>query len=439
MAWIPAFEESEEERQDFGIKGSALQKELQEIRGLSFKKNVTLSSVPRGQLETVLGRLIDRDYPPAKLNALNKSLVEFGFIDKNVNIRQVFIDFYAGEAAGFYDIETSTLFIISDRAAGSVNEEDSAVKEANRVLIENFGISLEDFAIFHELEHALIDQNFPMKSFMDRPSMSMDRKLATLAVLEGDAYLTSLIFLYRPMGMESEVIMKDLAVPEVISRRYIPATQDENVLSPQYFVSTLLFPVIQGVDFMRAIYREKGWDGMNSVLSSPPVSTEQILHPKKYRSAQDDPKETSLRSILSKVGNKWSEIARDTLGEFRIYLLIDRILGKEDTALLASEGWGGDTYQLFESERGEKILSLATVWDSEKDAHEFWDAYSRSLQADSYVLSKEIRENGAIARYLTRNDAQIFLKIEGRSVESIKAPPTALMQILGESENPKKE
>ncbi len=430
--------DGEEEEMDSGGKGSTLQKEVQEIRGLSFKKGVTFSMISRIEVEDLLERMIDKEYPPGKLDALSKSLIEFGFIEKHVDVRQVLVDFYAFEAAGFYDIKTSTLFIISDKSAGTENEENVAAREANSILIENLGISLEDVAIFHELEHALIDQNFPIKAFIDGSSGNTDRALAIMAVLEGDAYLTSLIFLYRPLGMASEVSTKDLAAPGVIGGKITQSVQEGSDRYPPYFLSTLLFPSAQGVDFVRAVYREKGWNGVNSVLSSPPASTEQILHPRKYRSERDDPREAKPRSILSEVGHHWKEIARDTLGEFRIYLLIDRILGKDDTALLASEGWGGDTYQLFESDKGERILALSTVWDSQQDAREFWDAYSRALRSDSYVLSKEIKESEMICQYLLGEGVEIFLKIEGLSVEMIKAPPTALRQILKEGEHPPK-
>jgi hypothetical protein len=44
-------------------------------------------------------------------------------------------------------------------------------------------------------------------------------------------------------------------------------------------------------------------------------------------------------------------------------------------ATRAAEGWGGDRYVLLENDSGGRVLHWKTVWDTERDAQEFRDAY----------------------------------------------------------------
>src|SRR5262249_38688497 len=45
----------------------------------------------------------------------------------------------------------------------------------------------------------------------------------------------------------------------------------------------------------------------------------------------------------------------------------------------ASEGWGGDRYQVVRRKDGRMIALVATVWDTPADATEFAAAYAQSL------------------------------------------------------------
>ena len=66
----------------------------------------------------------------------------------------------------------------------------------------------------------------------------------------------------------------------------------------------------------------------------------------------------------------------DVEGEWGYYLILDQILASPDVSKKASAGWGGDRYALFTGPKPSDVLvAQKTVWDTEQDAREFFDAY----------------------------------------------------------------
>ena len=430
--------DAKDEQARINDKVARLKKELEGVRDLTFKKSVNLAVKQREEIRSLIEGMISREYPSGKLGILKKSLVELGFISGDVDLRRIFIDFYSSETAGFYDLLGSTLCIAADSLPEEVAQESPGEGDANEILRENLGISLGDLAIFHELQHALADQNFNFKSLVGNAVADFDRELSIMSVFEGDAYLSNLILIFSPLGIEAEVVRSEFAGTELLDEGKRAFREDLTGKYPSYFIATFLFPYHEGLDFVKEIYKTAKWEGVNSLYIAPPLSTEQILHPKKYMKEKDIPKEVQLRNILPALGKNWKVILKDTLGEFRMYLLIDQMLGKNDTALLASEGWGGDAYALYEDDRGEVVLSLSTVWDSEKDAQEFWEAFTRSLLAASYKVIQKTDKKAKNIESFIKDNREVMLKLEANSVEVLKASPEIIRKILATGQNASK-
>jgi hypothetical protein len=90
-------------------------------------------------------------------------------------------------------------------------------------------------------------------------------------------------------------------------------------------------------------------------------------------------------------------------GEWSYYLILDQFLNSPAESKRAAAGWGGDRYALYEEPKsGQLFLAQLSVWDTENDAREFFDAY---------VKRTELRYPGA-----TRLDSSAS-KLETRNTE----------------------
>jgi hypothetical protein len=142
---------------------------------------------------------------------------------------------------------------------------------------------------------------------------------------------------------------------------------------PPIVEESMLFPYEYGLDFVMALIREGGWEAVNEAYSDPPVSTEQIMHPRKYFRQRDEPVEMALPDMAAALGPGWTETDSGVFGEFDLRLFLQQFLDEEE-ADRSAEGWGGDCYSFLEDEGGGNVFVLSTYWDDADEAREFYDS-----------------------------------------------------------------
>ena len=103
------------------------------------------------------------------------------------------------------------------------------------------------------------------------------------------------------------------------------------------------------------------------------------MHPDKYLAGEAG-QVPEVGSLPGALGEGWEELSRDVLGELFIRVYLERELGSEE-ALMAAEGWEGDTAVfLFNEEEGQELFVLRIHWDSESNADEFISAYDTFME-----------------------------------------------------------
>jgi len=211
------------------------------------------------------------------------------------------------------------------------------------------------------LRQAYLDED-PARQ-MESCLADVDGCLARRALLAGDAALLAEQW-SRTFGASSPALSGgSVCIP------LQPATE----AGSQGLVPSLTFPEVYGVEFARTLFLKAGWAGVDQAYASPPISTEQILHPERY--PKDTPRPPIFPDPASALGADWTTDDMGTLGEWRTRLVLNAYLDPEQ-ALLAAEGWDGDQYALLTNNSlGSRALALHTRWDTVRDAHEFSGAF----------------------------------------------------------------
>jgi hypothetical protein len=181
--------------------------------------------------------------------------------------------------------------------------------------------------------------------------------------MEGQATLASLIALVPHQEYDS--------IPEFWRRfrREVRAQQARMPVfssAPLIIQEDLIFPYLAGADFV-------SWFGRtyrDTVPFGPrlPQSTEQILHPDRYRE-QDPP--VSLRFTGGA-----EAIYEDGLGEFETRVLLTAMSGSESVGVAGAAGWAGDRYAVFPAGT-DHALVWWSVWDTEKAGQRFTQLLQR--------------------------------------------------------------
>jgi hypothetical protein len=139
--------------------------------------------------------------------------------------------------------------------------------------------------------------------------------------------------------------------------------------APPIIAESMTFPYLRGMVFCARLTNEGGWKAVDEAYRDPPVSTEQIIHPEKFRDKVDLPMIVDLGEL--KPGAPWKELGRNVLGELQTSIMLGR------QGARAAAGWDGDRYAVFETPEKRLGLVWVSTWDSPDDAREFAHAYVR--------------------------------------------------------------
>jgi len=318
---------------------------VREIRGLESLRDVQMVTFTRYRLEEYLGEWYQHEERLAEMETAEKLYQALGLIDEDYDLVGNQIEVLREYIAGLYDSEREEIYLVLDRYTSDLWLEVT-------------------FA--HEFTHALQDQHFDLDSLGER-SLTTDSRLALQALIEGDASLVMVEYAFKHL-FEMSLDRSDLleAIQQVEQGEYGDA--------PTVVRETAWFPYEQGMVFAAALVERGGWAELNEAFRNPPQTTEQVMHPDKYLAGEGGhPPE--IGDLLGVLGSGWEELSRDVLGELFIRVYLESELGSEE-ALMAGEGWEGDTAVLMlNEEQGRHAFVLRIDWDGERDAAEFLSFY----------------------------------------------------------------
>ncbi len=304
-------------------------------------------SVSRRQLRARYDDVLESEEWQAALSSLSIAWAALDFIPPNTDLTPILRDIYAEQVYDYYDPETGAIYVLHD--------VDTSAPLGRTVYA-------------HAYDHALQDRHFGLVGLGLSVTESFnydDRLLAVNGLVEGDAAL-----------LQGQYVVTYLSYPEQVQVEQDLRRLGSSALhsAPRVVSELFQFPQTAGANFAEALYNSGGWDAVNAAYASPPVSTEQILHPQRYL-AGDQPVSILLPSLAHILGDDWRLAYDGTAGEFLLRLYLGNRLGAEEAAV-AAEGWGGDRYAVYRNDvAGQSVMLLHVAWDTVADAGEFRDAY----------------------------------------------------------------
>ena len=343
--------------------------------------------------------LVLAEWDAAAVAATTRAAAAFGLMPEDTDLLAVNLALLGEQVGGFYDPESDRIVVIQDAEFGA----------------------LGTYIFSHEVTHALQGEYLGLGDVMHSAAdTSGDAQLAQIALYEGDATLASALFigskplLALQLGAESMTA----AIPtEALDQ------------APPIIALGLIFPYLSGLPFVQALQAEGGWAAVDVAYATPPVSTEQILHPEKYL-AGEQPVPVTLPEAAATLGAGWEEIDSDTLGEFQVGVLLANLAPGEGMDMMtgaialpapatrAAAGWAGDTYGFWVNGDAQALV-WQTAWDTEQDASEFIVALRHY---DEARFGAELTVTGERELTLELPDQVIRIAQQGTSVSYVQAP-----------------
>ena len=288
--------------------------------------------------------------------------------------------------------------------------------ERQYVVLESEELTLaHERTYVNEYVNHLQAVNFDIRAKYDATEGNDDARMALRAILEGDSAIGEYLYAtehFTPEEQQDSILQPNEAFREALN------------MAPYIAIRTFVFPFAEGFDFAVQL---GGWGAINQALETPPVSTEQVLHIEKY-TAGEMPIGIEMPDLTWVLGDEWQHVRTGVLGELFITAWLETDFSPQ-AASIAATGWGGDAYSLFEGPDGQGVLVLATVWDSEQDAEEFF----ATVQQHTVARSGVGWEDSAIATEsgsATLPDRTVYAERKGARSLFIIAPSAELVENL---------
>jgi hypothetical protein len=322
-----------EPSQDLLAAFGKIEEQVQQLRGLPAAEIGPPQILTRAELTQVLPALLE----PALDNATLRAL---GLLTADQDIVALTEQLYLAQVAGYYDFDAKRMVVVSD----------AGMTPAARITYA------------HEYTHALQDAAFDSSAAQEAVAGQRDRELALLALEEGDATASMVLWAIGHLSAEELAGVARTPVPDMSG---IPA----------WMVRLLEFPYLSGAEFVGQLYGSGGWDAVNAAYADLPTSTEQVLHSAAYA---DHEAAVPLEPIdlWSAVGADWDHASDTSLGEEWIAIWLEGIGVTRTTADRAAAGWGGDRLTVATDADGGWTLGWRLAWDTPADATEFESAYT---------------------------------------------------------------
>ncbi len=267
----------------------------------------------KAALPAALDAKLRRDLPVAP-EVFISALVRLGFASgQPETIYARLLEFYAGQVLGFYEPHGDELVLID------IGHQDPG----------------DELVWAHELEHAAQQQRFKLASRLLAMRDNSDQQRASSAIAEGEALLV--MFLLERGGGASELdVLANAEKIVELTDGSLPVPEG----LPEYFVRELEFPYTTGFTAVLRAFRSGGWDAVDALLTNPPATTTELLHPGRVvtRTPISD-------RDLPGVPAGYEEVLTDTLGEWALGFWLSRLCPAEEAEALAA-AWDGDRMRL---------------------------------------------------------------------------------------------
>jgi hypothetical protein len=398
--------------------------------GLPILHSVKRQLVTRDEVEHYLTQQLRNDRDAKRLQRSELVLKKFGLLDPDFDLKPFLIRLLREQIAGYYDDKTKT-----------VNLLDWIPPDEQKPVLA------------HELTHALQDQRVHLEKWDQQSDLSIaknakedNQHIATDeddtvrdAIIEGQAMGTFINYTLAPTG-------KNLLTAPGLADRMNQAMSDNSdspTLSsaPLVLQKSLLFPYVDGLNFVRAMLAAKGKQAaFAGVLDHPPSSTYEIMTPQVYLNHGPVPL-LHMPDIHPLIDAQYRPYDVGVMGEFDVQVMAELFGGAGMSAAL-TPAWRGGIYYTAQSktattpaaQASPKSLALLYLsrWSTPEAAQAFATVYAGEVPRKyEHAVAQPPDTNDSVpSQVWNATDGPVLIAVSGRTVFISESFPMDLARKL---------
>jgi hypothetical protein len=382
-------------RNDYINLKNSLVSEIENFRGKSFKRNITIYVCSSKEYS----KLITENTTSADAkDKQNKILICEGLLQKGQDYFESHSTTLSNETAGFYKDGSDSIFVV--------------VKDATRRM------SLEDQSvIFHEMIHALQDQYYPLKSLL--ASDYSDQYFAKNYAIEGEAELMSMNYffkIYSGSYQDQTTVMNyfsdaELEVNGMLDSMHL-AGNPLYVSQPMYWMY-----YSYGPKFINAIV-DKNWSLIDTkIFSSMPFKTSEILHPSKFTNKQE--LLLDFNRLNDSIDSTFVIYDSDEFGEVLLCTMLRE--WDNNSYKVIADGLDADNATVFRDTQDDSLRFIwYTLWENEAKSTEFFNNYLPLVQKKWGVTLPNAQIDSSGRTFVNDQKNRIYIEQDSTHVFTIE-------------------
>ncbi len=374
---------------------AAMLHEVEEIMGLRAKRPISPEIITRSEISQLVERRLGEGSSPEEIGQEELFLHLFGFVDDSFDLAEQVVEVLTEQATALYDYKTKKLYLATWTSA-----------------------DMREYALVHELAHAIADQHFNLDRYM-RNGKTADSDLARSAVIEGQASWVMTEWVMRKGG-RSLAQNTVAAIAAASSSRHEVDKYPVYSSAPLYLRETMLFPYAEGLLFQQAAVERYGRAAFTRVFKKPPETTQQILEPETYfdeaRLLKPDLPPVKLPGF--------ERTSRGDIGQLDHRILVQQYLGSA-AAEHGAEGWRGSRFEIWQDKpREAAVLRYASQWASAEHARNFFERYTHIVERKWKRF--EVHRSGPSVMEGVGDNGRYTIRLQGAVVTSVEGVPESV-------------
>ncbi|MGB8478157.1 MAG: hypothetical protein WCE63_04855 [Acidobacteriaceae bacterium] len=423
----------EQARQLFSSVDAILQFDSK-VTGLPVLQSVKRRLVTRDEVEKYLMHQLENDRDAKRLQSSELVLKKFGLLDRDFQLKPFLIQLLREQIAGYYDDKTKTVNLL----------DWIPPDEQKPVLAHELTHALQDQHIHLEKWDRDDDQPIPKNVQQDNEHIATDEEDTVRdAVVEGQAMAVFVDYVLAPSGKTI------LTAPQLADKmnQAMGDTSDSPTLAnaPLLLQRSLVFPYIEGLNFVRAVWTAKGRQAaFAGMLDHPPSSTYEIINPTAYLTHAQVPL-LRMPDIHSLIDSRYRPYDIGVMGEFDVQVMAE-LFGGQAAADALAPAWRGGIYYTAQSRQAttasakDSTASLALLylsrWATPEAALAFANLYAAEIprKYDDAVRAPaddtDAPDGSIITRIWQTSEDPVLVVVSGKTVFISESFPMDLARKL---------
>jgi hypothetical protein len=402
-------------------------KDVTDTLGIPFKNKVQAAYQSKEDFAAFVEKNIETEMPKEKRDQLTLTYRLLNLVPERFDLKESFTNLIKTQAGAYYDPETKRMYVLKS----------------------DLPDMFLDPMIFHELVHALQDQEHDLGREMKRlnEAGNDDAAQAYGFLVEGEAMFWMTVYGVEARGMKWDEVplfakniilekmknssTKSLREAAEASARLIPSMKEaaEGIKEvPPIFIRQLMDRYMRGCYASAKVYEKQGRDRFRQLFRSPPNNTRDMMFGDDWLKEPDRGSvPVKLDGVGAALGEEWTRVYDDTLGALTLHTLFE---DKGPTADKIAKGWDGDRLQTWRRGADEALVAGRVVFHTGEAA----DTFAKQLEAlyrEQWTKGK-LEEHKAEFTHLSDGPDRLLIQLKAPQVAFARGrvPAAAVGKLL---------